>query len=174
MLAKQGDEDALRQIMEQYRNLINRVTNSYYIVGGDKEDILQECMVGVFSAVCSYDESKGAFPSFVKMCIMRRVLSIIDKDSSLKSKPLSGYVELSAIAEVEGGHNPLDILIDREVASNLRQAIDTLLTPAERDVLLLFVEGYSYLDISAKLGITYKSVDGKLQKAKKKLSNIKE
>ncbi len=174
LLAKQGDDDALRQIMEQYRNLIHSVTNRYYLVGGDKEDILQECMVGVFSAVCSYDESKGAFPSFVKMCVLRRVLNLVDKESSLKSKPLSGYVELSSIAEVEGGHNPLDILVDREIASNLMLAIDKELTPAERDVLLLFIEGYSYRDISTKLGITYKSVDGTLQRAKKKLSKIKE
>ncbi len=171
--AKQGDDDALRQIMHQYSNLIHSITNRYYLVGGDKEDLLQESMLGVFSAVCSYDSSKGAFPSFVKMCVLRRVLDAIDKDNSLRNKPLSGYVELSNISQANSGDDPLDILIDREIANNIMHSIDKLLTPSEKDVLVLFVEGYTYKDISDKLNISYKAVDGTLQRAKKKLSNIR-
>ncbi len=153
-LAKQGDEDALMHIMAQFNNLIRSVTNTYYLVGGDKDDLMQECMVGVVSAVYKYDETKGAFPSFVKLCVLCRVFDALDKDKSSKHKPLYGYVELSTIAELEGSDNPLDILIDKEVAHNLMVAIDTLLTPAEKEVLMLFVEGYSYKDIADKLSIT--------------------
>ncbi len=172
--AKQGDDDALREIMAQYGNLIHSIANRYYLVGGDKEDLLQECMVGVFSAVCKYNESKGAFPSFVKLCVLRRVIDAVDRDNNLSNRPLANYVELSQVTTDMHSDDPLDMIIDREVLASLTKAIYTVLTPAERDVLLLFVEGYSYKDISAKLGISYKSVDGTLQRAKKKLSSIKE
>lgn len=172
--AKQGDNDAMQEILNQYRNLIRSVANRYYLVGGDKEDLLQEAMLGVFSAVNSYDESKGAFPAFVKICVIRRVLNAVDNSNSIANKPLSNYASLSTVATRVSDNDPLEILIDKEVSLKLQEDIARLLTARERQVLELFESGYSYAQISQQLDISYKAVDGALQRAKKKLSIDKE
>ncbi len=174
--AKQGDSVALETIADSYKGLIRSIVNRFYIVGGDKDDLLQEAMLGLFNAVIGYDETKGAFPSFVKTCVLRRVLSVVRKVNGDKYKPLVNYVELSeadSIAE-SPTDNPLTVLLEKEYAQRVEDAMDSLLTSAEKQVLQMFLDGYGYEDICKQLNKSYKSVDGALQRARKKLLQLKE
>lgn len=175
LLAKQGDQAALEAIVADYKPLIRSLANKFYLVGGDKDDLLQEGMLGLYFAVQGYDANKGAFASFVKLCVTRQILDAVKKDGAYLNKPLSGYVELSTVEdELPLCDNPLENLLKREYAEKVGEIIDTQLTVTEKQVLALFAQGYSYDDISAKLNKSYKAVDGALQRARKKLQQIKE
>jgi len=172
--AKKGDAAALSELADNYKYLIRSVANKFYIVGGDKEDLLQEGMLGLFGAVNSYDENKGAFPSFVKLCVVRSVIGAVKKAGD-KNKPLANYVELSEIADVPSEDaGPMEILEYKDLSEKLAYAIESDLTPLEKQTLGLFVEGYDYETICTTLGKSYKAVDGALQRARKKLLVIKE
>ncbi|MCM1042863.1 MAG: sigma-70 family RNA polymerase sigma factor [Corallococcus sp.] len=173
--AKNGDSEALACIVAEYKGLVRSVANKFYLVGGNKDDLLQEGMIGLFNAVTDYDQSKGAFPSFVKLCVLRQVIRAVKTDSANKNKPLSNYVELSSLYGVaENGINPLEILIDKELSERMKQIIASSLTSTEKKTLQLFLQGYGYDEICKSLGKSYKSVDGALQRARKKLLAVKE
>jgi RNA polymerase sporulation-specific sigma factor len=173
--AKSGDNDALSAIAAAYKPLVRAVANKFFLVGGDKDDLLQEGMIGLYKAVYDYEEDKGAFPAFVKLCVYRQVVSSVKQSASYKNRPLSNYVELSTIGDLAaGGDSPLDNVLDAEAYMAMQNVIDSQLTKTERQILMLFVEGYSYDEIVAATGKTYKAVDGALQRARKKLSAAKE
>ena len=167
--AKAGDQSAMNEIFENYKGLIQSVANKFYLVGGDRDDLLQEGMLGLFHAVTNFDETKGSFPSFVKLCVARQITDAVKTDTSNKNKPLATYEELSAAESLLDESTPLEDLLKKEYSQKIRGIIDGKLTPIERQVLRLFSEGYSYGDIALRLSITPKSVDGALQRARKKL-----
>lgn len=168
--AKNGDEQAIEQIVADYKGLIRSLSNKFFLVGGDKDDLLQEGMLGLFYAINRYDESKGAFPAFAQMCVLRQILDAVKHDNAVKQKPLANYVDLDMIAYLsDNGDGPLDALIKKEYYEQVFKAVEEYLSPLERQVITMFAEGFSYDDISAKLGKSYKAVDGALQRARKKL-----
>lgn len=174
-LARQGDSEAMSAVVAQYKGLIRSVANNFYLVGGDKDDLLQEGMLGLFNAVNNYDGNKGSFPSFVKLCVYRQIVNAVRSNNSEKNKALAGSVQLSSLTEVPDGlDNPLEVLLKKEYAQKIRRVIDGQLTNTERQVLNLFAEGYTYEDITAATGKSYKAVDGALQRARKKLLAQKE
>lgn len=173
--AKQGDQRAIEAIVADFKPLIRSLANKFYLVGGDKDDLLQEGMLGLYFAIQSYDANKGAFASFVKLCVTRQILDAVKRDASYTNKPLYGYAELSSVEdELPACDNPLENLLNKEYAEKVDEIIKNQLTHTEKQVLTLFAEGYSYDDISAKIGKSYKAVDGALQRARKKLQQIKE
>ncbi|MCM1289350.1 MAG: sigma-70 family RNA polymerase sigma factor [Corallococcus sp.] len=167
--AKAGDQSAMNEIFENYKGLIRSVANKFFLVGGNKDDLLQEGMLGLFHAVTNYDESKGNFPSFVKLCVARQITDAVKSDTSYKNKPLATYEELSSAESLFDEHTPLEDLLQKEYSQKIARIIDEKLTPTERQALRLYSEGYSYGDIAQKLQKTAKSVDGALQRARKKL-----
>ncbi len=168
--AKNGDERAIEQLVSDYKGLIRSLSNKFYLVGGDKDDLLQEGMLGLFYAINRYDEEKGSFPAFVQLCVFRQILTAIKRDNSVKQKALSNYVELDLVTHiVDGEDGPLESLIKKEYYNHVLKAAEEYLSPIERRVLSLFAEGYSYDDIAARLGKSHKAVDGALQRARKKL-----
>lgn len=173
--ARQGDGDAMAEIVSQYKGLIRSVANNFYLVGGDKDDLLQEGMLGLFNAVNNYDGNKGSFPSFVKLCVYRQIVNAVRSSNNDKNKALASSVELSALNDTADGlDNPLDVLLKKEYAEKIQQVIDLELTKTERQVLRLFADGYTYEDITAATGKSFKAVDGALQRARKKLLAQKE
>lgn len=170
--AKIGNEQAIDQIVSQYKGLIRSYANKFFLVGGDKDDLLQEGMIGLFCAIANYDENKGSFPSFVKLCILRQILDAVKSDNGVKNKPLASRVDIEEIKNhADEGSTPLETLIEKEYFNKMTELINTVLTPVERLVLTLFAEGFSYGDIMRKTGKSYKAIDGALQRARKKLQS---
>ena len=85
--AKAGEETAIEEIVSNYKGLIRSVANKFFLVGGDKDDLLQEGMLGLYFAIINFDENKGSFPSFVKLCVARKIMDAVRKDNSDKNKP---------------------------------------------------------------------------------------
>ncbi len=172
--AKEGDETAIEQLVDNYKGLIRAYANRYYLVGGDKDDLLQEGMLGLFYAVTKYDENKGSFPAFVELCVLRQILDAVKRDNAAKQKPLYNYVDIIALGDMTDGENtPLEQLLQKEFFQRVVQAVNDQLTQFERSVILLFADGFSYDAIAEKTGKSYKAVDGALQRARKKLLEYK-
>lgn len=171
--AKNGDQGAIEELVSRYKGLIRSLANKFYLVGGDKDDLLQEGMLGLFYAIGCYDEEKGSFPSFVELCVLRQILDAVKRDGSFKNKPLYNYVELELVEHIADPSNPLENLIRKEYAVKVACVIEEELTPFEKRVLKLFAEGYNYDDIAELTSKSYKAVDGALQRARRKLMNFK-
>lgn len=167
--AKNGDEQAIEQIVAQYKGLVRSYANKFFLVGGDKDDLLQEGMLGLFYAITNYNEDKGSFPSFVSLCVLRQILDAVRSDAGVKNKPLSNSVELEQIKDFADGSTPLEIVIEKEYFNRIIRLMETKLTSLERQVLTLFAEGFSYDDIMRKTDRSFKAIDGALQRARKKL-----
>ena len=174
-LAKEGNQSAIEQLVSSYKGLIRSLANRFYLVGGDKDDLLQEGMLGLFYAITYYEEDKGSFPSFVQLCVLRQILDAVKHDNGVGQMPLSNYVELDVVANsFDALNSPLDNLLRKEYSEKVARVINEKLTPFEKQVLLYFADGYSYDDIAAKTDKSYKAVDGALQRARKKLLSYKE
>lgn len=167
--AKHGDESAVEQIFAQYKGMIRAVANKFYLVGGDKDDLLQEGMLGLYFAIKNFDCAKGNFPSFVKLCVVRQIIDAVNHDNAEKNKALANYLNISDMENIADDRTPLSDLLQHEFAERVSQIVKTRLSPLERQTVELFAEGYSYDDISEKLHKSYKAVDGALQRARKKL-----
>lgn len=167
--AKNGEEEAVEAIVTQYKGLIRSVANKFFLVGGDKDDLLQEGMLGLYFAILNFDESKGSFPSFVKLCVLRQIIDAVKKDNSERNRALANYLDISLAENLPDDHTPLQDLLEKEAAQRVRRIMETQLSPLEKKTVELFAEGYSYDDVAEKLQVSYKAVDGALQRARKKL-----
>lgn len=167
--AKRGDQAALEQVVSLYKGLVRSLANKFYLVGGDKDDLLQEGMIGLFYAINCYDEDKGSFPSFAETCILRQILDTVKRDSAFKNKPLNNSVDLEKLENVASSSNPLERLLHKEYAEKVAVFIENEFSDFEKQVVRLFSDGYNYLSIAEKTGKTYKAVDSALQRARKKL-----
>ncbi len=167
--AKKGDQSALNEIFSAYKGLVLSFANKFYIVGGDKDDLLQEGMLGLYFAVIDYDENKGSFPAFVKLCVARRIIKAVKESGAQKNKPLADYLEIDSAEQITDENTPFENLVKKEFSQKYNKIVQEKLTPLENQVCTLFAEGYSYDDISVKLHKSYKAVDGALQRARKKL-----
>lgn len=173
--AKQGDQLAIEQLVNSYKGLIRAFANKFYLVGGNKDDLLQEGMLGLFYAITYYDENKGAFPAFVELCVRRQILDAVKRDNGVKQKPLYNYVDLDVAKEwTDDSANPLENVLQKEYSVKVADVINERLSSFERQVLTLFADGYSYDDIAEQTGKSYKAVDGALQRARKKLLEFKD
>lgn len=172
--AKNGDSVAIEQLVAQYKGLMRTLANRFYLVGGNKDDLLQEGMLGLYLAITNYDQTKGSFPAFAQLCIKRQIVDAVKRDCADKNKPLYNYVDIDSALNLEDDCNPLESLLIKEQAQKVAKVIAQNLTSFERTVITLFSQGYSYDDIAEKTNKSYKSVDGALQRARKKLLEIKE
>ena len=174
-LAKAGNQSAIEEIVASYKGLIRSYANKFFLVGGDKDDLLQEGTLGLFYAITSYDEDKGAFPAFAKVCVLRQILDVVKRDNGTGQKALDNFVDLDDIANVmDLSDGPLEKLLKKEYAEKFSRLISEKLTPFEREVLVLFADGKSYDEIANITHKSYKAVDGALQRARRKLLEYKE
>lgn len=170
-LAQSGDQNALEEIFNAYKSLIRSIANSYFLIGGDKDDLLQEGMFGLYKAIMAYKKGNTSFGTFAHLCILRQIINAVKRYSANKNKPLELYLPLEddLVADLVSS-DPLELAISREDQSVLQNKMATLLSPLERKVVSLFVKGYSYEEISQMLGKSNKAIDGALQRARKKLN----
>lgn len=180
-LAQGGNTEAVNLLFERYRTAVKSIVHSYFLNGGDREDLLQEGMIGVFKAVNSYN-GKSSFKTFASLCIKRNVLSAIKAGSRDKHKPLNNYVSLTG-SESEDSKNywllisreavdPETEIVNRESLAELKAGIHFTLSKLELKVLKLYLSGCSYEVIGEKLGKSAKSADNALQRIRKKIERI--
>lgn len=187
-LVGQGDTRALDFLIQKYKNLVWAKTQTYFLIGGDREDIFQEGLIGLYRAICDYDSAKSPlFRGFAELCITRQIITAIKAATRQKHGPLNSYISLDKPIFEEGSEqtlidtiaesNALDpqaILLDQERYIYIEVRLSELLSRLERKVLNLYMEGYTYQEISEELKRHVKSIDNALQRIKRKLENLLE
>lgn len=185
-LAQGKDYEALEEIVLRYRNLVNSRANSYYIPGAEKDDIIQEGLIGLYKAVMEFDETKTMyFRTFAAACVKNNILTAVKTAGRKKNSPLNSYISLTkstyddedneslldsmAFGEVQ---NPESIVIDRENVDGIEYTINKVLSKFELEVLLEYLQGKSYNEIALSLNRDTKSVDNAVQRLKKKLESL--
>lgn len=183
IMAKNGDEYATDYIIEKYKNFVKSRARTYFLIGADKEDIIQEGMIGLYKAIRDYDSAKPAsFRGFAEICITRQIITAIKTATRQKHIPLNSYISLNKpaydeesermmidmIAEKEN-FNPEEIMITKEHFSNMLIKMSEVLSKFEWKVMNLFLDGKSYSEIAKKLDKSEKSIDNALQRIKKKV-----
>lgn len=183
-LSSGGDRRATEIIFARYKNLVKKRAGSYFLMGADRDDIVQEGMIGLFKAIRDFDITKQpSFRSFADLCIKRNMITAVKSSNRKKHTPLNSYVSLSepvyddneerTLSEMlaEGTvSDPEEMFLQREHTEFLNQAINTGLSPLEKTVLAHHLNGMNYTDIAHELGRTPKSIDNALQRIKHKLT----
>lgn len=179
-MGKSGDSDAIDCLIQRYRQMILAIARSYFLAGGDTEDLIQEGMLGVFRAIITYKSGKSTFKSYAYVCIKTAILSLIKKSTRDKNKPLNGYISLSGYldndadkSEIAGAEifDPEREYINKEAELELKLKINNLLSKYENKILGLYLQGYSYDEIAKKTNKETKSIDNALQRIRKKISS---
>ena len=182
---KQDDNTALNCLLERYNDVVNMKANKFFMVGAEREDMVQEGMIGLYKAVKSFDtEKQNSFKTFANMCIERQLITAIKSSNRQKHMPLNSYLSLNMTAfENEDGNNdtqivdvlentviedPLDTITKKEYFSSVENVIDSSLSDFEKKVLNRYVQGESYVKIAERLDAPVKSVDNAIQRIRKK------
>ena len=188
MLAQGGDTVALEYLLGKYKNFVRSKARSYFLIGADHEDIVQEGMIGLFKAIRDYQPDRlSSFRAFAELCITRQIITAIKTATRQKHVPLNSYVSLNKpIYDEESdrtlmdviveGHaqNPEELIIGKEDLVSIRDRVDQVLSGLEQDVLAAYLDGKSYQEIAQKLGRHVKSIDNALQRVKRKLEKFLE
>lgn len=183
LLAQGNREDALDEIFNRYKNFVRAKARSYFLIGADREDIIQEGMIGLYKAIRDYKEERlSSFRAFAELCITRQMITAIKTATRQKHIPLNSYVSLNKpvydddsdrtlIDVLSAGRmaNPEDLLIGQEDYAAIEERIGEVLSVLEREVLLSYLSGKSYQEIAEELGRHVKSIDNALQRVKRKL-----
>jgi len=181
--ARGGDQQAMDQIISRYRGFVRLKASAYFLAGGDSEDLIQEGLIGLFKAVRDYrPEREASFRSFAELCVTRQIITAIKTAARNKQSPLNTYVSFSNTrAGSEQETTLADVLPDDPVTDPINQAISTeeltslieclgrVLSPLEREVLAMYLEGRSYEEVAERLECNPKSVDNALQRVKRKV-----
>ncbi len=182
-LCHQGDDMAEEYLLDKYKNFVRSKARSYFLIGADHEDIVQEGMIGLYKAIRDYRPEKlSSFRAFAELCITRQIITAIKTATRQKHIPLNSYISLNKPLYdeesdrtlldvlVEGRvSNPEEIIINREDLVNIHEKINDVLSGLEQDVLNAYLDGKSYQEIAAALGRHVKSIDNALQRVKRKL-----
>lgn len=174
-----GETTIADYLMEKYKGLVRKKARAMFLIGGDTDDLIQEGMIGLFKAVRDYQPDREAsFQSFANVCIDRQIYSAIKSSNRQKHQPLNTYVSLSDKEAEENlrdscaeHDNPEAILIDRENVTALKKEIEKSLSPMEKQVLRLYLDGNGYMEIAGILGKTPKSIDNALQRIRGKMKS---
>lgn len=185
-LAQNKEDSAMEYLLEKYKPLVRQKTRKLFLIDGDKDDLIQEGMIGLFKAVRDYQAGKdAAFRTFADLCISRQLYSAIKKSNRLKNQPLNSYIsiysdEFNDADELVGDRtvissgsdniaNPEAIVIDRESAVDMQNQMFDKLSKMEREVLKRYLDGMTYQEIAADMKKSPKSIDNALQRIKGKI-----
>ena len=181
--ASKGDKIALEYIIKKYKNFVKAKAKSYFLIGADKEDIIQEGMIGLYKAVRDFDASKtNSFKGFADICITRQIITAIKTATRQKHIPLNSYISLNKpVYDEESERTLLDIIatsivtdpeeliISKEELKHIESKMNQLLSDLELQVVEYYLNGKSYQYIADKLKRDVKSIDNALQRVKRKL-----
>ena len=187
VLAQAGDGQALVFLLDKYKNFVRAKARSYFLIGADHEDIVQEGMIGLYKSIRDYKVDKQtSFRAFAELCVKRQIITAIKTATRQKHVPLNSYVSLNkplydeesdrTLLDIIEGRvtNPEDLFISQEGMDHIQKQIDTLLSDFEKQVLEAFLDGKSYQEIAEMLGRHVKSIDNALQRVKRKLMHFLE
>ena len=185
-LVQAGDEGALNFIMNKYNNIVNMKASKFFAAGIEKDDIIQEGLIGLYKATQSYNGDKqNSFKSFANMCIERQLITVVKSANRQKNIPLNSAFSLNTpiyedgdtdaieVLDVNLVEDPLDTIANKEYISQIETKIDENLSEFERRVLLHYKQGKSYNDIAKEVNSKVKSVDTAIQRIRKKATKIK-
>ena len=176
-----GETEIMDYLLEKYKDLVLKVSRKFFLIGGEADDVLQEGMIGLFKAIRDYDASKEAsFYSFAELCISRQVYTAINASNRKKHSPLRDYVSLSdnpedlsvVVNNFMGNKNPEELILDKEAQYMIQYEIERCLSAFEKQVLELYLRGYSYDRIAGEIDKPVKSVDNALSRIRAKLRKV--
>lgn len=190
-LIRKNDTQAMEYLIGKYKNLVRKKAKALYLIGGDREDLIQEGMIGLYKAIRDYQADKEAsFMTFADLCVSRQIYTAIKSSNTKKNQPLNNYISIdstnysedseihdSTVSFVETlAHarniNPEDMLIDKENTEQLEAALYERLSDMERQILNLYLQDYNYSMIAERLSKDAKSIDNALQRIKRKLNQV--
>ncbi len=187
---QKGDNDAIEEMLNRYKNMVRSKATALYLVGADKEDLIQEGMIGLFKAIREYaPERNDSFAAFAGLCITRQMYTAIKASNTKKNQPLNNYVSFdlyafaedgSSIGETGGSYDgigywqkdPEESVIDRENAVRIEEEVFSTLSVMERKVLSFYASGMPYQEIAKVMEKEPKSIDNALQRIRKKLKTV--
>lgn len=182
-LARSGDSKAQEFLIKKYKNFVRGKARSYFLIGADREDIIQEGMIGLFKAIRDYRPDRiASFKAFAELCITRQMITAIKTATRQKHIPLNSYVSLNkpmydedserTLLDIVSGRvvsNPEELVISREEFDSMEAKIGEVLSDLELQVLTYYLDGKSYQEIAENLDRHVKSIDNALQRVKRKL-----
>ncbi|MCI8587156.1 MAG: RNA polymerase sporulation sigma factor SigH [Clostridia bacterium] len=183
-----NDQNALNCLIKRYNEIVYMKANKFFMVGAEKEDMIQEGMIGLYKAVKSYNlDKQNSFKTFANMCIERQLITAVKNSNRQKHIPLNSSVSLNAsayeeddnsvsimeILETKSVEDPSDIIANKEYYKYIETKINESLSDFEKQVLEQYKKGQSYVDIATKLNSKVKSVDTAIQRIRKKAIKIK-
>lgn len=182
-----NDNKALECLMKRYDDVVNMKANKFFMIGAEREDMVQEGRIGLYKAVKSFNaEKQNSFRTFANLCIERQLITAVKNSNRQKHMPLNSYVSLNAsvyeenddtsvmdILETKVAEDPSDIIANKEYFDYMENKIDNSLSDFEKQVLNYYKRGESYANIATKLGSKVKSVDTAIQRIRKKATKIK-
>src|SRR5438034_6211867 len=184
MRARNGDGKALDELIRRYQGFVRLKASSYFLAGGDAEDLIQEGLIGLYKAVRDFSPGKSSFRSFAELCVTRQIITAIKTATRFKHAPLNTYVSFShtpAGQENEGDctsgdalpgpsvDDPSACVLSTEELQSLVFTLGTGLSKLEADALKLYLEGESYEEMAERLGCDTKTIDNALQRVKRKV-----
>jgi len=186
--AKEGDTEAQEYLITKYKNFVRAKARSYFLIGADREDIIQEGMIGLFKAIRDFKADKlSSFRAFAELCITRQIITAIKTATRQKHIPLNSYISLNKpIYDEESDRTLLDVLsstqisdpeeliISREELGSIEDKIGEILSDLEWKVLMAYLQGKSYQEMAEELQRHVKSIDNALQRVKRKLERYLE
>ena len=187
-MCHQGDSEAEEYLLNKYKNFVRAKARSYFLIGADHEDIVQEGMIGLYKAIRDFKpEQLSSFRAFAELCITRQIITAIKTATRQKHIPLNSYVSLNKpLYDEESDRTLLDVImegrisdpeeliINRENLGNIHNKISEVLSGLEQEVLQAYLDGKSYQEIADALGRHVKSIDNALQRVKRKLEKYLE
>lgn len=177
---RENDPQALNEIIERYKSLIEIRVSNYFINGAEKDDLMQEGRIGLFKAIMNYDAEKDAsFNTFANLCIERQLINAVKNSNRQKHMPLNNYVSLNGSDDDSSNENidtvlnnsvedPLDTITKEEYMNEINDTLDKNLSDFEKNVLDLLLKGYKYEEIAQKLDSNSKAIDNAIQRIRKK------
>lgn len=182
LIKQNNDKGALNYLLEKYTDLVNMKVSKYFIIGAEREDIVQEGMIGLFKAVKSFDgERLSSFKTFANLCVERQLQTAIKSSTRQKHMPLNSSVSLNTSAyddnddisiierlDTNTAEDPLDTITKKEYYKFVENRIEETLSDFEKQVLHRYTSGESYVEIAARLDSQVKSVDNAIQRIRKK------
>lgn len=185
LLYRDGRKEISDYICNKYKDMVRSKANSMFILGAEREDLIQEGMIGLFNAMRDYDAGRDAmFSTFANLCISRQIYKAIQASNRQKAMPLNNYISIYnqesegedtleiAIQDSATANNPEAAVIDREAVELLEKKIDSQLSELERQVLELQLTGMGYVEIAKVLGRDEKSTDNAIQRIRSKIRKI--
>ena len=175
LLAQQGEKRAVETLLNRYKSAVRGRARGFFLAGGDTDDLVQEGMVGLYSAILAYSSASGkSFKNFAYLCVTRKLLDAVKGSVRQKNVPLNNYVSIFD-PDFEGlsqEQTPEEFLITTESRAEFWVKIGKALSDFEFRIITMYLEGMSYSEICGATGKDFKSVDNAIQRSKKKLQRV--